>query len=138
MGAAVYQAPGQCQCSTPTYPCSPCPIPKRNLTLSWTNNLIGPGSTTLTYNGSNGWSSGCVNQLLFQLLCVGLTEFVVTYFLSGACPSGQSQSCTYPGYSPFGITLSHSSCSPFELDFTITSGGCPVLWSDGYTSFKIT
>ncbi len=123
-------------------PCSPCAIPKKNLTLSWTNNLIGPGSTTLVFTPPGQWNSPCVNQMLFQLSCAGgLVQLTVTYFLSGACPGGQSQSCVSPGHDPFAITLDSFSCAgapAFLLHYTVKSSGCPVLWSDGYTAFTIT
>jgi hypothetical protein len=120
-------------------PCSPCAIPNRNLTLSWTNALIGPGSTTLAFNPPSQWTSVCTNQIAFQLSCLGGSiQLAVTYFLSGNCPAGQSQSCVSPGSGPFAISLASFSCSPFLLQYTVTGAGCPVLWSDGYTAFTIT
>jgi hypothetical protein len=70
--------------------CSPCPIPKRNLTVSWSNYVLGSGSAPLVYSPPGQWNSGCVNQLLFSLSCSGsLILFTATYFLSGSCPGGQ-------------------------------------------------
>jgi hypothetical protein len=119
--------------------CSPCPIPRRNLTLSWSNALSGPGSTPLVFTPPGLWNSACTNQLLYSLTCFGsLIQFAVSYFLSGTCPTGQSQSCTSPGSNPFALSLDSYTCSPFFLHYTVTGAGCPVLWSNGYSSFAIT
>ena len=92
--------------SSPVLSCSPCNIPKKNLTLSWTNSLIGAGSTPLVYVPPGQWNSACTNQLLFSLACPGSwITLSVTYFLSGYCPTGQSQSCVSPGYDPFTLSL---------------------------------
>ncbi len=125
--------------SSPVLSCSPCNIPKKSLTLSWTNSLIGAGSTPLVYVPPGQWNSACTNQLLFSLACPGSSiTLSVTYFLSGYCPTGQSQRCVSPGYDPFTLSLDSTTCSPFFLHYTVTSTGCPVLWSSGYTSLSIT
>lgn len=125
--------------SPPVLSCSPCNIPKKNLTLSWANPLIGDGSTPLVFVPPGQWNSACTNQLLFSLACPGSSvSLSVTYFLSGSCPTGQSQTCVSPGYDPFTLSLDSSTCSPFFLHYTVTGAGCPVLWSSGYTSFSIT
>jgi hypothetical protein len=122
-----------------TLPCSPCVIPKKNLTLSWTNNLLGSGSGTLVFSPPDQWNSSCINQMLFQLSCSGsMIQLSVTYFVGGGCPSGQSQSCTSLDSAPHSLTLASFSCNPFLLHFTVTSGGCPALWSNGYTALTIT
>ena len=124
--------------SSPELSCSPCGIPKKNLTLSWTNVLFGPGSTPLVYTPPGQWISACTNQLLFALACPGSSiTLTATYFLSGFCPTGQGQSCVSPGVDPFSLSLAGSSCSPFFLHYTVTGPGCPVLWSSGYTSLAI-
>ena len=117
--------------------CHPCKIPKADLTLSWTNSSTGPGSTTLSWNGT-AWNSACTNGLLVQLSCVSGLVLTVTYFISVNCPSGQGQSCTSPGSVPFAITLASSTCNPFQLNYTVQSAGCPAGWTAGYTSFTIT
>lgn len=141
MAQAVNQSPGGCACpgGGGTLPCSPCAIPKNNLTLAWTNVLIGNGSTPLVFNGTSAWNSACNNELLYALSCVGgAITFCVTYFLSGVCPTGQSQQCCYPGSNPFTFTLLSYQCSPFQMVFQATGAGCPVLWSSGYDTFTIT
>lgn len=125
--------------STPSLNCSPCNLPRQNLTISWKNNLVGNGSAALAFVPPGQWISACANQLVFSLLCPGRgTQFNVTYFLSGTCPGGQSQSCTSPGSDPFGLLLSSYSCSPFLLQYSINSNICPVLWANGYSTFTIT
>jgi hypothetical protein len=119
--------------------CSPCPIPKKNLAVSWTNYVLGSGATPLVYSPPGQWNSGCVNQLLFSLSCPGsMVQFSVTYFLSGSCPGGQQQSCSSASAAPFALYLANSTCSPFYLRYAITTAGCPALGSDGYTAFTIT
>jgi hypothetical protein len=119
--------------------CSPCPIPKKNLTVSWTNNVIGTGSAPLVFSPPGQWNSSCVHELLYSLSCSGsLVQFSVTYFLSGSCPGGQQQSCSNTSIEPFALSLASSVCSPFYLRFSVTPASCPVLGSDGYTSFTIT
>jgi hypothetical protein len=119
--------------------CTPCPIPRRDLTLSWTNPLLGAGTTTLAFAPPGQWNSPCVNGLLFQLSCFGgSVRLAVTYFVSGDCPGGQSQSCVNPGLSPFAITLDSSSCNPLLLHYTVGNTGCRALWGQGYTAFTIT
>jgi hypothetical protein len=125
--------------SPPVLNCMPCNIPKKNLTLSWSNVMIGDGATPLVFVAPGQWNSACTNELLFSLTCPGSSlTLSVTYFLSGYCPTGQSQSCLSPGYDPFTLSLESSSCSPFYLHYTVTGAGCPVLWSNGYASFSIT
>ncbi len=119
--------------------CSPCPIPRKNLTVSWTNYVIGSGSAPLVYSPPGQWNSGCVNQLLYSLGCPGsLIQFSVTYFLSGSCPGGQQQSCSSPNFAPFQLVLATFTCSPLYLRYTLTTASCPELASDGYTAFTIT
>ena len=122
--------------------CSPCRLPAQDLTLAWTNPVLGPGSVTLKYNGPASWISECTNQHIYVLSCPGSIQFNVTYYLSGACPTGEYQMCTSPGAEPFGITLTSYNCGDAHTDlslvYTLTSSGCPGLWSYGYTSFTIT
>jgi hypothetical protein len=121
--------------------CSPCPIPKKDLTLSWTNSQLGNGSVPLVFTppGQHN-NSGCSNNLRYSLSCPGeLIQFNVTYYLSGSCETGgQSQSCDSPGHEPFALLLADYTCSPFRLHYTVTGASCPVLGSNGYSSFTIT
>ena len=137
--AGILLNPGKCcGCGGATLPCSPCAIPQKNLTLSWTNPLVGNGSTPLVYGGG-GWTTDCVNQMLFQLACAGsVIQLSATYFLAGTCPSGQPQTCTSPGSNPLALTLDSYACSPLYLHYTVTGSNCPALWSNGYTSFAVT
>lgn len=122
-----------------TLPCSPCAIPKTNLTLSWTNLLTGPGSTTLTYDASlTKWTATCIDQQSYELLCSGgQIEFIVTFYLSGTCPTGGSNFCSNLRANPFGLTMSSYTCSPFSVTFN-TSPKCPDVEAPGYLTFTIT
>ena len=115
------------------------PIPKTNLTLSWTNLLTGPGSTTLTYDASlTKWTATCIDQQSYELLCSGgQIEFIVTFYLSGTCPTGGSNFCSNLRANPFGLTMSSYTCSPFSVTFN-TSPKCPDVEAPGYLTFTIT
>ena len=99
--------------------CSPCNIPAQNLTLSWVNVISGNGSTPLTYaTAPASWTSGCSNGLLYKLVCTGgQVELRVIYFTAGSCPTGTQQYCSNLRVTPFGLTLSSYTCSPFSMTF---------------------
>jgi len=124
----------------PGYPCGQCQILRNNLTVSWTNLILGNASTTLVYSGSptTQWISACTNQLLFELVCTqNQVEFRVYYFLSGSCPSGQSQYCSTIRSNPYSLTQTNLTCSPFLLTCKVTSASCPNLATYGYTGFTV-
>ena len=120
--------------------CSPCNIPTQNLTLSWVNTVSGNGSTTLAYAGTPAsWTSGCSHGLLYNLVCTtGQVELRVIYFSTGSCPAGTQQYCSNLRVTPFGLTLSSYTCSPFSMTFLSNSSGCPAITNSGYTKFTIT
>jgi hypothetical protein len=120
--------------------CTPCNIPTQNLTLSWVNPISGNGSTTLTYATTpRSWTSGCSNGLLYKLVCTGgQVELRVIYFTNGSCPSGTQQYCSNLRATPFGLTLSSFTCSPFSMTFLVQTSGCPAITDTGYTKFTIT
>jgi hypothetical protein len=125
--------------SNPGLACSPCPIPRRDLTVSWAGGPFGSGSTPLLYNAPGQWNSACSNQMLYSLSCAdGSVQFAVTYFISGGCPGGQAMSCTSPGDEPLSLILTSSNCSPFYLSYTVSTEGCPTLAVNGFTGFTIT
>ena len=125
--------------SVTTLPCGPCAIPKKDLTLSWTNLISGPSSTKLIWNsGLVQWSTGCVFNQQYKLLCTaGQVEFIVTYYISGVCPTGQSNACSNLLGNPFGLTLVSHTCSPFSMTWT-TVPNCPNVEAPGYIDFTIT
>ena len=128
-----------CGCCASGLTCSPCDIPLRDLTVTWTNSIIGTGSVTMVFDGVNQWNSACTNQLLYSLTCAtGAIKFSVTYFVSGSCPTGQRQSCVSPGASPQALTLASYTCSgPFQLNYTCAFADCSVLAGNGYSAFTI-
>jgi hypothetical protein len=125
---------------SPSLTCSPCNIPAQNLTLSWVNALSGNGSTGLTYaTAPASWTSGCSNGLLYKLLCTGgEVELRVIYFNMGFCPTGTQQYCSNLRVTPYGLTLSSFTCSPFSMTFLSKPAACPAITSSGYTQFTIT
>lgn len=120
-------------------PCSPCAIPRRNLTVSWIGALSGGGSIGLVYDGLNQWQNGCAGPLSFRLSCEGGSiVFSATVFTTGACPNGPSQSCSNSTAAPNGLTLIQQACSPFLLTYQVTGSTCPALSDRGYQRFTIT
>ena len=122
-------------------PCSPCSLPATNLTLSWTNPLLGNGSATMTYSASpQEWMTGCCDGgLYFELFCTGSSiELRAYFFTSGSCPTGTTSYCSNLGSAPLELTLSSHTCSPLSLRFTVSGTDCPALFSDGNTAFTVT
>ncbi|WP_165253077.1 hypothetical protein [Paludisphaera soli] len=125
--------------SSPIPVCGTCTAPQRDLVVSWTNALLGSGTTPLIYNGADEWTSSCANHLIFRLICRdGTASFRVAYYTAGNCPGGQAATCTSPGQSPLGLSPSLSSCTPFMLQYNLGAGTCPTLASQGYTRFTVT
>jgi len=121
--------------------CGACQIPAKNLTVSWTNPILGNGSETLVYSGvgpTATWASNCSNQLVYSLQCTdGQVEFRATFFVSGPCPTGSSQYCSNLRASPFGLTQTGLTCGDDFL-LTMTCGvACPVLQTNGFESFTV-
>jgi hypothetical protein len=124
----------------PGFLCGSCLIPQRDLTVSWTNSISGPGSTTMVYSPHpDSWASGCANELLFNLLCNGgQLEFRVTYFISGVCPTGQQQHCSTLGGNPFRLVQTGLTCGDsFLLTANCTFTGCTSLALSGYQTFTV-
>jgi hypothetical protein len=122
--------------------CSPCTIPAENLTISWTNLLTGDGLGMLTYSRmpSPSWATSCVdNGVEFTLACTGgEIELRVYFFVSGICPTGETDYCSNLQESPLTLTLTDQTCSPFGLTFTVGESSCPTVYSLGNTTFVIT
>lgn len=125
-------------CGATSLSCAPCAIPEKNLILRWTNSLIGDGEATMVYTPPSFWISPCFSQDAASLTCTGSTAyFSVAYFLSGGCPSGQQQSCSWPAAAPLSMTLKSYTCSPFSFLWTINDQICPMLAAIGFTSFRV-
>lgn len=126
-----------CVCGTTTFPCFPCDLPEQDLTLDYTNVIIGNGSTTLYYI-PNTWTSQCDNGLIYRAGCTGgVLGFQITYFISGTCPTGQTQVCFTGGGNGSRLIRSTTTCSPLSVLYTTGSGDCTFLYNSGYRSFTI-
>jgi hypothetical protein len=128
--------------------CSPCILPKMDLTVSWTNDVLGNGSTTLFYGrptldypGIKGWSSGCASKLKFELFCInGRTIFHIHAYADSDCKSYFTECsegdelANIPAHTlyPNGF-----SCNPLFLRYTLTNLSCPYVSSLGFTSFTV-
>lgn len=120
--------------------CGNCSIPRSDLTVAWANPIIGNGQAALIYSPPNQWQSACTNQLIYQILCTSnQVEFRVTYFISGSCPTGQSQFCSTLRPTPFRLQQTLLQCgAQFRLQASVTSQSCPNLSANGYTGWTIT
>lgn len=116
--------------------CSPCGIPRVDLTLEWSG-PAGSGTVNLVYSNGQWASAACDNQLLYFLSCVGgNTRFAVRYFVSGGCPGGQALECASTD-DPASLTLADYTCHPFHLHYQLTEDSCNALYANGITDFTI-
>lgn len=105
--------------------CFPCTIPPNNLAVCLHNVIRPDESVSLVYTAPNLWKSACHRGLIFTVTCTGgITSFIVTYFISGSCPDGQSQTCT--------LARTSATCDPYYLTHAITYANCPFLSLAGY------
>jgi hypothetical protein len=120
--------------------CEPCNIPNEDLTVSWTNVILGDGSATLHYtSGPSLWKSDCVDGgVIFQLQCTGTSiEFRGIFFIEGECPTGTASYCSNVRIAPLKLTLVSTTCTPFSATFSVDGTNCPTLFGDGNTTFVI-
>lgn len=113
---------------------TPCPLPCKNLTLSWVN-TGGNGSGTLVWSDqTNDWKLACTNGITVRLFITGSNAigFSATTWNGPGC-SGTSQSFSYPS----SIGLTAYTCSPLYFAFKILYASSP-LYTKGYRSFVVT
>ena len=127
-------------CSGGATTCTPCNIPNENLTLSWTNTLTGSGSTTMTYSIPGTWATGCCDAgLEFAMSCTEAgIELRAFFFVSGECPTGETQYCSNQRANPLSLQLTDYTCSPFSLKLEVLEDDCPTLYGLGNAQFVIT
>ncbi|WP_165068380.1 hypothetical protein [Paludisphaera rhizosphaerae] len=119
---------------TPTIACGSCTIPRQDLTLTLSDGATGTYSATMTFNGVDSWTTGCIGEVEYKLQCgSGAPVFSATYHVGGVCPGGTGVACTSPGT---GLTLTSQSCSPFIRVYS--SAGCPALSAQGIATMTIT
>ena len=108
-----------CAGGPPFETCSPCSIPKANLTATYTDIISGGGSVTLVFGGGSTWTTACFLEFLeFELSCVGGSIFFeLIGFTLPDCTGGSTVCST----ANFKMTLSSYTCSPFSLTFTVNN-----------------
>ncbi len=132
--------------------CSPCHLPKSNLTISWVNGALGNGSATLVYAGNCIMWSCCAlpggGAVLFNLVCTGGNIIFTAnlYNSSTSCTGTIRQTCASDGGAGALFHLTSFTCSPFTLTYTDPGIGHPFSWDTNcpgfsdefYTQFQIT
>jgi hypothetical protein len=135
-----------CCCAAPTgLGCGTCVIPFNDLTLHWTNPILGNGSITLAWNGSTdptaaAWASAtCSNEVLYNLHCAsGAIELQAIYFISGPCPGGTRQNCSNLRPNPNHLGQTSLTCGD-SFDWKLTCDStCSILNANGFTAFEVT
>lgn len=136
-------APCCCTGTTGSCTCSPCNLPKTNLTFSWINMSLGNGSIVMTYSPvCAAWDTGCMDfggtTGLGSRFVLSCTSSHLTYrsWFSVPC-TGAEVDCT-PSLG--GLILTSHTCSPLALNYTNTNGqfACQQLFNNGFTAFTIT
>ena len=118
------------------YTCiTPCPLPRKNLTLSWVN-TGGNGSGTLAWSdATKDWTLACqggrLSARLFTTAAAGI-GFTATVWGGAGC-SGTPGVFNYPDW----IGLGSYTCDPLYYPFTVTYSGSS-LYAAGYRSFAVT
>lgn len=120
--------PGDCGCPSGV-PCSPCNIPARNLTLSFTGTPTLGGPYTMTYSavglgGAPSWNYGCdplgVYGVQFTMNCSAISHTITSLYtqwgFSTFSPCDDNLGNTTP-------TLIDYTCEPFHLHFQMVLGG---------------
>lgn len=129
-----------CGCCVSGCSCGSCTIPAGDLTVSWTNVIFGDGSILMPQSSICGWATSvCSHNVLFQLLCTSFLtiEFRVIYFVSGVCPTGQSDYCSTERFSPKQLVRTGLTCgSPFLMTISCDTA-CSNLQARGYTGFTV-
>lgn len=120
--------------SGPPDSCASCPTSHfsglRNLTLSWSNGSIGPGSTPLAWVGPGCiWETGCDSAVWARLDLTATTPSLrLRTFAVGDCPNGTPiGDCSWP---PDGWN-----CSPYIASWTVTNTNCHALYGLGFRGF---
>ncbi len=122
--------------------CGSYEIPERDLTCAYDNPMIGDGVVTLTYNSLTQLWSYCFTALatLIQLSCIsGVPNFCAYFYTGPGCGGSEytgERCCT--GAAHPRIPLTSYTASPFEMVFTTSSSGCPLLWINGFRTFTLT
>ena len=139
---------GSCYCAPAGVMCGGCSIPPATLTVSWTG--VGGaalGSTTLTFNGVDAWTSGCADGVTYRLSCTGgARSFSATAYTGAPCPGGTPIACSTSGGLGSSLLFKTIQCSPlliqydtFEpVPFSPPRIYCNNLYSLGYRSITIT
>jgi hypothetical protein len=117
------------------YSCAtPCPLPRKNLTLTWVG-TGGNGSGTLVWSDqTQDWNLACANGVAVRIFITSSNAlgFSATAWDGPGC-SGTAHPVSYPS----SIGLTAFTCEPLYLAFKILYASSP-LYTKGYRSFVVT
>lgn len=114
---------------------TPCPLPQRDLTVSWVNPTIGNGSAVLKWKkATKDWQMDCFNGLVVRLFTIGSSTygFSVTTYANAEC-NGTGTTLTYPAQ----ISFLSFNCEPLDLVFKLTFT-TSAAYLKGYRTFTVT
>jgi hypothetical protein len=117
------------------YSCAtPCPLPRKNLTVSWVN-TAGNGSGSLVWSGqTQDWTLACTGGLTIRLWIASSNSvgFTATIWDGPGC-SGEP----HPFNNPAAIGLTAYTCDPLYFAFKVLFTSS-LLYTSGYRSFVVT
>jgi hypothetical protein len=117
------------------YTCAtPCPLPQKNLTVSWVN-TGGNGSAPLVWNtATKDWTMACAGDLTIRLHAADSKSigFTATVW-NGADCSGTSASFNYPT----SISMTSYTCDPLDFTFKVLYTSS-LIYTKGYRTFTVT
>ncbi len=112
---------------------TPCPLPRKDLTLSWTH-TSGPGSGTLVYDPiARTWAMACNGDITATLAMTPMltTDFRIRLYPSAGCTGTPSLFAYGTNISMTGYT-----CEPLWLEFE-PAFVLQALYVAGYRSFAV-
>lgn len=116
----------------------PCPLPRKNLTLSWTT-TGSPGSGTLVYDSSTKtWAMTCTSGITATITEYSGSALLTVKTYSGGGCTGTATTSTSGTYGSLdgNMWLSAYTCDPLSLTYSVFVGH--AIYVAGYRTFVVT
>ena len=129
-------------CGAAMCTCGTCTIPQANLTLSYSNLIIGDGTTPLVYASGARPASGIraarTNCTVSTDLHGRASRVPGVLLLPAPAPPARASIVPTSDRPPNGLTQTGLTCgSAFLLACTVNSSSCPNIATYGYTGFAV-